>query len=164
MASIKTENEIVDINLSGVQKKRFRIDGDNNRILELNTSDLNLLSRLREAYPKLTALANDAFEKWPEQKDDNAEDTDFMSDESITTTIEILKDVDTQMRDLLDFIFDSNVSEVCAPNGNMYDPLNGKLRYEHIIDCLTGLYENDISAEMSKIAKRVNKHTDKYHK
>ena len=161
MATLK--NDVIDISLSGIQKKRFRIDGDNDRILELNTSDLNLLSRLKDAYPKLVSLAEDAFKKWPEEKE-TTEDTDFMTDENITATIDILKDVDAEMRKLLDYIFDSNVSEVCAPSGSMYDPLNGKLRYEHIIECLTGLYEKDISAEMNKIAKRVNKHTDKYQK
>ena len=166
MASVKKDvNEIVDINLSAIQKKRFRIDGDNNRILELNTSDLNLLSRLKEAYPKLIALANEAFEKWPKEADDaTQEDVDFMSDPTITTSIEILQNVDSEMRKLLDYIFDSNVSEMCAPSGSMYDPLNGKLRYEHIVETLAGLYEHDISTEMNKIATRVNKHTDKYHK
>ena len=44
----------------------------------------------------------------------------------------------------------------------MYDPINGKFRYEHIIDTLSGLYTEDISKGMKKISTRVKKHTDKY--
>jgi hypothetical protein len=68
------------------------------------------------------------------------------------------------MRDLMDYIFDSNVSEICAPSGSMYDPINGQFRFEHIINILAGLYETDIESELTSIAKRVQKHTNKYSK
>lgn len=163
--SKKTDNisDITDINLSGIRKKRFRIDGDNDRILELNTSDLNIIVRLREAYPQLVELSNEAFKKWPETTPED-EEVDFMSDPNITATVELLKETDAKMRELIDYIFDSNVSEVCAPNGSMYDPINGKLRYEHIIECMSNLYETNITSEVKKISKRVEKHTDKYRK
>ena len=61
-------------------------------------------------------------------------------------------------------IFDSNVSEICAPSGSMYDPINGQFRFEHIINVLAGLYETDIESELTSIAKRVQKHTNKYSK
>ena len=157
----KSQNDIVDLSLDIIRKKRFRIDGDNNRILELNTSDLNILTRLKEAYPKLVNLADKAFRELP-NVDDKAEDYDFMTDEATTTVIETLKKADTEMRELIDYIFDSNVSEVCAPSGSMYDPINGAFRFEHIIGILSPLYESEVSSEMGKIATRVKKHTDKY--
>ena len=159
-ASNNTTNDIVDISLSGARKKKIRIDGDDNRILELNTSDLNLLVRLREVYPELTTLSKEAFSNWPDEE--IPEDMDFMSDPNVSKATEILKETDAKMRELIDYIFDANVSEVCAPSGSMYDPVGGKLRYEHIVDCLSALYEKDISMEMKKISKRVQKHTDKY--
>lgn len=162
MAKEKLSQEnVTDISLSIVRKKRFRIDRDNDRILELNTSDLNILARLKEAYPKLSELANEAFGQMPDV-DSSAEDYDFMTDEATETVISALKEADTKMRELVDYIFDSNVSEVCAPSGSMYDPINGKFRFEHIIDVLAGLYEADLSTEMTKVTKRVRKHTDKY--
>lgn len=160
MGATTNTNDIIDVSLSGARKKKIRIDGDDNRILELNTSDLNLLVRLREVYPELTALSKEAFSNWPDEE--IPEDTDFMSDPNVSKATEILKETDAKMRDLIDYIFDSNVSEVCAPSGSMYDPVGGKLRYEHIVDCLSALYEKDISMEMKKISKRVQKHTDKY--
>ena len=54
------DDNVVDLDLSVIRKKRFRVDGDNNRILELNTSDVGIVSRLNEVYPKLQKLAQDA--------------------------------------------------------------------------------------------------------
>lgn len=152
-----------DISLDVIRKKRFRIDGDDSRILELNTSDLNILARLKEAYPKLVSLADDAFKNMPEI-DNTAEDYNFMTDESTAEIVQALKDADKGMRDLMDYIFDSNVSEVCAPSGSMYDPINGQFRFEHIIGILAALYETDIEKEMTNISNRVKKHTSKYTK
>ena len=154
---------VIDISLDVIRKKRFRIDNDDNRILELNTSDLNILSRLKEAYPKLTELATNAFKDLPDVNG-SAEDYDFMTDAATAEVINTLKDADKRMRELMDYIFNSNVSEVCAPDGSMYDPINGKFRFEHIIDTLTELYETGVSTEMTNLSNRVRKHTDKYSK
>lgn len=149
-------DEIVDLDLSVTRKKRFRIDGDNDRILELNTSDVGILTRMEKTYPKLDEEANKAFsistqddELTPEQLDDLAS---------------AVVSVDKQMREYLDFIFDSNVSEICAPTGTMYDPFNGVLRYEHIINALLPLYEDNIANEAKKMRARMESHTDKYTK
>ena len=155
------QDAVVDISLDVIRKKRFRIDGDDSRILELNTSDLNILARLKEAYPKLVSLADDAFKNLPDV-DQKAEDYDFMTDEATAAVIDALKEADTNMRGLVDYIFDSNVSEICAPSGSMYDPIGGKFRFEHIVDTLAALYEADVSTEMSRVTTRVRKHTDKY--
>lgn len=155
------QQDVTDISLSVVRKKRFRIDGDDSRIIELNTSDLNILARLKEAYPKLVTLAEKAFKNLPEV-DGTAEDYNFATDEATATLVTTLTEADKKMRELIDYIFDSNVSELCAPSGSMYDPINGAFRFEHIISTLSALYEADISSEMGTIARRVKKHTDKY--
>ena len=53
--------DIQDIDLSAIKKKRFRINGDSSKILELNTSDLSISSRLSAAYERL--FASDADPK-----------------------------------------------------------------------------------------------------
>ena len=155
-----SHGNIIDINLDIIRKKRYRIDGDDSRILELNTSHLNILARLKETYPKLVDLANNAFKDLPEV--DTSENYDFATDEATANVINTLKDADIKMRELVDYIFDAPVSSLCAPSGSMYDPINGGFRFEHIIDTLAALYETNISSEMGAIAKRVRKHTDKY--
>lgn len=157
-----TNANIVDIDLSVIRKKRFRIDGDDNRILELNTSDLNILPRLKETYPKLMELNNQVAEL--SAKASETTDGVGLENGEFDSVIDTLAQVDTSMRELIDYIFDSNVSEICAPSGSMYDPINGQCRFEHIIACLTNLYETDMSAELDKLAKRTDKYTSKYTK
>ena len=81
------------------------------------------------------------------QKDALAATSDDEKD--ILKLADSLKDIDTKIRDIVDYIFDSNVSEICAPYGSMYDVVNGKCRFECIIESLSTLYENNIIEEIS---------------
>ena len=160
---VNPDTNIVDIDLSVIRKKRFRIDGDDNRIIELNTSDLNILPRLKETYPKLMEL-NKQVAEMSESTEDTSDDANSFDDPKFDNVINTLTKVDKSMREMIDYIFDSNVSEICAPSGSMYDPINGQCRFEHIISCLTNLYETDMSAELDKLSQRTNKYTSKYTK
>lgn len=146
-----------DIDLSATRKKRFRIDGDNNRYLELNTSDMSIITRLDNLYPKLQKLSQDAATKQLDKQEADEE-------KALTKISQALTKIDVQMRQILDEIFDSNVSEVCAPSGSMFDPFNGTFRFEHIIDVLTRLYENNLNDEYKKMSARMKKRTAKYTK
>lgn len=147
MALTDNANEIVDIDIEGIKKQRFRINGDSTAIIELNLSDLNTIDRMQEGMEKLeaemTAIAN-------------LPDDENLSDK--------LKEADVRMREYVDYIFDYPVSAVCVKKGTMYDPKNGMFTYEHIIDALTKLYTNNLNAEYKKLKSRVQKHTDKYTK
>lgn len=148
-------NDVVDIDLSVTKKKKFRINKDNSKILELNTSDMGILTRLSECAPKLDELETKIVEVMNEHEGE--EDTELLT--SLGTQI---KEIDLQMRAVIDEIFDSNVCEICAKEGSMYDPLEGIYRYEHILNSLLPLYEQNIQEEADKIKKRALKHTAKY--
>lgn len=149
------QNEIIDIDLSVTRKRRIRIDGDDSRILELAVSDFSVIQRLRDVYPKLNELNQKAHDIGLSTDDEDVET-------SINETASKLEEIDKEMRSLIDTIFDSNVSEICAPSGTMYDPFNGMFRFEIIIDKLMELYETNISREYKLMEKRVQKHTSKY--
>ena len=68
------------------------------------------------------------------------------------------------MRKIIDFIFDTNASEVCAPSGNMFDPVGGQWRFERIIDKLSDLYANGLNNEFKQLKNRVESKTAKYTK
>ena len=142
-----TKNNIVDIDLSVTKKKQFRIDKDDTRVIELNTSDMNILSRLYDCYPKLDELGVKAVK---------------ISSDNPEETVATLKEIDKEMRDLLNFVFDSDIADVCAPDGSMFDMFLGEFRFEHILDTLLTLYENNINKEYKLMAKNIKKHTDKY--
>lgn len=141
---------IQNIDLSVFHKKKFTIDGDENRVLELDTSDLNIVKRINEFYPKLKDL-EEKIQNVPEFKDDQ-----------ITDMAEFLDNIDREMRIAVDTIFDSNVCEVCVPSGSMYDPINGRLRYEILIDVISKLYDENLTSEIKKVNRRIEKHTAKY--
>lgn len=148
------DENVVDLDLSVIRKKRFRVDGDNNRILELNTSDTGIVSRLNETYPKLQKLAQDAAELIHIDEDD--------IDSSLDSTASALKEMDTKMREYVDYIFDADVSAKCVPSGSMWDLFNGTFTFEHVIEKIGALYENNFNNEFKKLSQRAKKHTDKY--
>ena len=147
--------EIKDISLSN--KKSFRIDGDNNRMIYLDTSDMNIAVRLEETYPEIQKLAVEATDRMGGVKKITEDDLSGLGDMTA-----ILKDIDRQMREKLDYIFASEISDVCEPTGNLFDVVGGEFRFERIIEALATLYANNISAEFKKMQDRVKKHTAKY--
>lgn len=153
------QDDVVDLNISAIKKKRFRINGDSNKILELNTSDLSIASRLSKSYERLTKCMDEVGKILSDIPDEGA-----VPEEVEDTITEQLKKVDDKMRKEIDFIFDAPVSKVCADGGSMYDPFEGMFRFEHIIDALTKLYENNLNSEFNKMKKRVSAKTSKYTK
>ena len=152
-------NEIIDLDLSITKKKKFRFDKDDSRIVEVNTSDMNLMQRVNEAYPKLQEMQVKASKLTEGLSDAESE---VSAIDSIATMAERLSEIDTEMRDLLDYMFDAPVSAAAAPDGSMYDPFNGSFRYEHIIAVMMKQYEDNLQSEFGKMEKQLKKHTDKY--
>lgn len=149
--------DFIDIDLTPIRRKKLRINGDNTKILELNTTDIGIVSRLSEFYPKLDEL----------QKQFNTLEVKFdndgnLTDESFFAAGETVKEIDEKMREYVDAIFDSNVSELCAPDGNMFDPINGSYRFEYIIEALANVYSDEIQKNIEKRKETIGKHTAKY--
>lgn len=145
---IEKEDNTVDVSIPQIEKKRIRFDGDNNRVVYLNTSDFTVIGRLEEVMPKLRKLAVDA-----------ADELDKGTSEK-----EVLEKIDNQMRDLIDYVFDEGASEAASPKGSMFDLFNGEFRFEHVIDVLTKLYENNMNEEYKRLKLRIDKFTNKYTK
>ena len=84
-----SQNDIIDINISGIGKKKIRINGDDSKILLLNTNDNNVAVRYTDVYPKLKELEND-FKELGELKTET-EDID-----SFTAFANKARDIDTK--------------------------------------------------------------------
>lgn len=154
-------DDIIDISLAATARKKFRIDGDNSRIIELNTSDMGIVQRMTEIYPKLKDLqarASKTMDGIEVSDDDDIED----SMRTAVTMSERLNSIDTEMRILVDELFNADVSSKTAPDGSMYDPFNGMFRFEHIISTLAELYQSNFKKEFQTLSAQVSKHTDKY--
>lgn len=145
-----TVNNIID--LSALKKQEFQV-GD--KILELDTSDLKIIPRFEQMYPILI-----------EEGSKVAEFDTYVKEEGIDIAglADALEQIDKAMRDAIDFIFDSNVCEICVDHGSMFDFINGECRFEHVINALLPLYESNLREETKKIQTRIKKHTAKYEK
>lgn len=150
------EDNIIDIDLSPIQKTKIRVNGDQTKIIELNLSDLHIVGRLKEAYGTLEKLSQEVPTLMDDIPDDDVEAMGVVSDR--------LSEIDKKMREQIDFIFDSPVSDVCVPNGTMYDLHNGEFTYEHIINSLGKLFTDNVTEEYKRLKVRVEKHTGKYTK
>jgi len=158
LVDAKHESDVEDLDLSFLKRKRFRINGDDDKILELNPTDMSITIRLNESYPKLNRLMDEAVKRISEISTKNGDDFEAQ----LRDAAETLKDIDKKMRDEIDYLFDANVSEVCAPDGSMWDPVEGAFRYEHIIERLSALYEHNIDREFEAMKRKVENRATKY--
>ena len=150
----------LNLDLSRTRKKRITIDGDENRVLELNTSDFGIITRLESIYSELNTLGDTILEFV--EAEAKADDTDDLS--QIHRYSEKFKEVDGKMRKLLDDLFQSNVSDICCPvgTGSMYDMFDGEQRWEIILEQILNLYSDSIRAESEKTKNAVKSHTSRY--
>lgn len=148
MAQLENNENIIDLDLTIAKRQRFRINGDNNAIISLDLSDNSVYDRLNEAYPKMLDML--AQYQGKELSDDEA--------------IEALKTVDADIRKLVNYIFDSEVADICCPSGYMIDLVEGRFRFEHLVERLTKLYSDNLYKEFRTMKARLSKHTDKYTK
>ena len=148
-------NNIIDISIDSIRRKRYRLNGDDNKIIELNPTDFNITVRMNEAYPKLSECENQvkSLSEALKSGDDK---------EDIERFAKRLSELDAEMKELVDYIFDSALSEACCDGGTMYDLFNGFMRYEIIVDNILKLYTKNLEAESKKIQRRVKQHTAKY--
>lgn len=158
-----------NINLNITTRKRFTIDGDLNRVIELDVHDLALITRLSDSIHKMDALKEE-WEKLDKMAVEGTKsDTDEVDDallRSIDDFSNQFNSVESQMREVVDFIFDSEgLCETVLGGSSIFSPANGKYKYEQIIDVLTGLYEDTIEKEAKKInTRKIETRTSKYTK
>lgn len=153
------ENDVIDISISVANRKKIRIDGDDNRIILLNPSDTGIAIRVAKAVPELEALDKEARECF--ESSDESED----SAKSLADFANRFEKINNEMCRLMDYIFDADVSTAAlADGGTMYDLHGGYMQYEIIFNALKGVYDKALNAEITAVQKRVKAHTEKYGK
>ena len=149
----KKKTNVTDIQLNISKKEQFRINGDDSKIIELDISDLGVLNRLRESYPRLQALGMKGFET------ESDEDSDI---KTLGEYMDALDSINTEMCGILNYIFDSDIAETCSFGKPLYNMVAGKFIFEIIMDTLFGLYSDSIKAEFGEMSARMKSHTSKY--
>ena len=146
------DSNALNLDLSEIARTPVWVDGDCTKVLRLNLTDMGVMGRLQDSYPKLDELTAEV------QKLAASADA---SDKDIVDTF---RKIDKQMRDIVDYIFDFPVSDIVCDGGSMYDPIDGQLRFEYVIDRISKLYESSLNEEFKRMQAKVNTHTAKYTK
>lgn len=146
-------SDIKSLNFGLPKRKRFSIDGDESRVVELDTSDTGILARWNGVQEWLSNAANEL------------EELSKAAPEDDVNAIEISKrfaEIDTGARQKINYLFDSDVCTPIAGNGALIRLVNGDPLFMLIVETLVPLYEADIKVEYEKSKKRIAKHTAKY--
>lgn len=151
-----TQEQVLHLDLSSTAKKKVVVNGNDKDVFYINTSDFGIYDRLKQGMNKLFEALTHIKNKLGDIAETEVEDENNEEDVLPDTMIEAMKDADAEMRSIVDYIFNAPVSEVCAPDGYMFDTFEGQLRFEYIINAITKLYENNINAEFYKLKNRIN--------
>lgn len=145
------QNLIIDDGL-----KEFTINGDSNRVIRFNPADLNLLERFDQAEKVIE-------EEQKKLQDDiklKASGEPVEEQEDFEESIEVISKVNKLIKDQIDFIFDSDVSDVVFGNQSPMSTVKGKPLFERVFDAIRPVLEKEITKEMKASEKRINKYTD----
>jgi len=156
------ESNVVNLDLSETARTKVWVNGDNTKILELNLTDLGIMSRAKDAKDKLDELQAEANALASADVPATIESDE--DEKKVDEAIEKFRNIDNKMRDLVDSIFDFPVCDVCCDGGSMYDPIGGQYRYDYIIDRLMVLYGSQWEKEGKLRQQNMEKHTSKYTK
>ncbi len=123
--------------------KEYSINGDESRILRINTSDMNIITRMNKAEKELQKIAD----KCNSATADNA--------------IETLSYLDNEVRKQINYVFDGDVSDIIFGNTNCISIAGGKPIFENFLEAVLPIIKEDISTEQKKIERKVSKYTSK---
>ena len=142
---------MININLDeGLEE--IMINGDENRIIRFNPNDYNILIRADEA-------ENNIIEKLKPLGEIKVNADGTADTENLT---EQLKAIDKAVKEEINYIFNSNVSDVIFGNTSTLTSSNGEFLVEKFIKAVMPIVTERIESEARASDKRMSKHTDKY--
>lgn len=122
--------------------ERLAINGDENRIIIINPTDISVIKRYNEVIPQLDELT----EKYKEVPQDK--------------TIEIISELDKKAREIIDYIIGSPVSETVFGTANCLSYAGGQTIFENFLTAYMDYMTPTIKSEYDKSQKRVKKYTN----
>lgn len=132
--------------------KEFTVNGDKNRIVRFNPADINLLDRFDQAVKTIEIEQN-------KLKEDIELKENGEAIEESEEALEVIRRANKLIKDQIDFIFDSKVSEVIFGNQSPMSTVNGRPLFERVFDAIKPILEKEIVSEQEASQKRINKYT-----
>ncbi len=116
--------------------KRLAINGDENRVIVVNPTDVGIVARYREKLPEIEKLSAETG---------NSE--------------EIPDILDRKVREFVDYIIGSPVSEIVFGKTNCISMAGGQTIFENFLTAYMEYMKPEIKAEYERSRKRIEKYT-----
>ena len=131
--------------------KEFSINGDENRVIMFNPSDLAIIKRLEEAKNKISeSMAI---------KDDLEVDNEGKPVDSLENYSKVISHIDNVIKEQINYIFDSDVANVVFGNQSPLANIKGKPLYERFMESVMPEIKKAVEEEAKESRKRVAKYT-----
>lgn len=122
----------------GTGYKTYALNGDENNVIKINVSDINILKRAKEVQSFIDSLGD--FQPTPEK----------------------LAELDGVLREKLDYVFGSGVSKAAFGETNCLSPLDdGRFLFQSFLEALLPVISEDIKKAGAKVNGNVQKFIDK---
>lgn len=131
-------------------------------ILSFNPMDFNLPTRLDRGWKKIQKCLEEAkktFSKYADTEDMEAQ----MDDDTFTDVAKTISDVDEEIKQQLNYIFDTDISSVFG-NTHLATPTKEGFLIENFIYAFIPVLEREMQKAQTSSAKRKEKYTARYHK
>lgn len=152
-------SNIVEISLEN-PKQQIRINGDDNRVIELNLTDSAIIVRLNKGINDIQQLIQRREGIRDSLTAVNVDDEKGL--EQFTELAKVFAETEDEMREIINEIFDYDVCTPMVGKNSVFSTKNGEFLYETIINKLMDLYGDAIGEETKKVRERMSKHTSKY--
>lgn len=116
--------------------KRLAINGDTNRVIAVNPTDVGIIARYKEKFPEIEKLSAET---------ENSE--------------EIPDILDKKVREFVDYIIGSPVSEIVFGKTNCISMAGGQTIFENFLTAYMEYMKPEIKVEYERSKKRVEKYT-----
>ena len=131
--------------------KEFSINGDENRVIRFNPSDMAIIKRLEEAKNKISeSMAI---------KDDIELDNEGKPINSLENYSKVISHIDNVIKEQINYIFDSDVANVVFGNQSPLANIKGKPLYERFMESVMPEIKKAVEEEAKESRKRVAKYT-----
>lgn len=145
------QNLIIDDGL-----KSFTINNDPTKVIKFNPTDFGIIERINSAYKTIEKVYN------------NAEEIDLNNDgsnvEQLESAANAVSKVSSTIKEQIDFIFDSPVSDIVFGNQSPISMVKGVPFYERFLNAIIPEIKRATRAEQLASQKRINKYTSQVKK
>lgn len=141
---IKMSMQSIDFNSGNY--KEYAINGDENRVIRINVSDVGIITRIQDAMSKADNIAEEVSER--EKKEDRTQ---------------LLKEYDQRAREMVNDIFGSDVCTAALGSVNVFSVAsNGKPVLFNFLEALLAVVVQEIKSTQTAAQIKLEEKVEKY--